>query len=261
MLCPFYQNKQLLLHTLSYVWDVGQSLCADVVIRQLIANFIPVVALRSMGVITLVNSICTFYLPWEHLGVQQSLHREPTVANHGVLEAGRSLTDPVPLVLNGILLHPSLEALPQTAIAALVPLVFVHRAVARKPAAVCMLLSDASPEKSFAAVARSCSVMFSCSAVSTDGAVCRNNPTLQMMTIIHLCVLNYSVSNHFQFHPLYGVYLRSIHVVEIYWRVWLVQVSDIITMLVYQTERGKIEKPNRKAKLSYLDQHTLALCR
>ena len=49
VLCPLHQDEQLLLHTLSDVWDVGQSLCADVVICQLIANFIPVVALRSIG--------------------------------------------------------------------------------------------------------------------------------------------------------------------------------------------------------------------
>ena len=101
------------------------------------------------------------------------------MTNHGVLEAGRSLADPVPFVLNSILLHPSLEALPQATVAALVSLVLVHCTVAGEPAAVCMLLSDAPSEKSFAAVARSCSVMFSCCPVSTDGAVCRNDPTLR----------------------------------------------------------------------------------
>ena len=100
------------------------------------------------------------------------------MTNHGVLEAGRSLADPVPFILNSILLHPSLEALPQATVAALVSLVLVHRTVAGKPAAVCVLLSDTPPEKSFAAVARSCSVMFSCSPISTDGTVCGNYPTL-----------------------------------------------------------------------------------
>ena len=191
MLCPFHQDEQLLLHTLSYVWDVGQSLCADVVICQLIANFIPVVALRSIvaGVITL---ICTFYLPGKYLCVQQSLHREATVANHCVLEARSSFADPVPFILNSIFLHSGLEALPQATVAALVPLILVHRAVARKPTAVCMLLSNTPSKKSFAAVARSCSIVFSCSSVSTYGTVGWNDSTLQMVTIIHLCILKYN---------------------------------------------------------------------
>ena len=50
MLGPFHQDQQLLLHTLPNVWDVGQSLCADVVICQLVANFIPVIALRRLRV-------------------------------------------------------------------------------------------------------------------------------------------------------------------------------------------------------------------
>ena len=75
------------------------------------------------------------------------------MTNHGVLEAGCSLADPVPFILNGILLHPSLEALPQATVATLVALVLVHCTVARKPAAVCVLLSNTPPEKSFATVA------------------------------------------------------------------------------------------------------------
>ena len=85
-----------------------------------------------------------------------------------------------------------LEALPQAAVAALVPLILVHCAVARKPTAVCMLLSNTPSKKSFAAVARSCSIVFSCSSVSTYGTVGWNDSTLQMVTIIHLCILKYN---------------------------------------------------------------------
>ena len=59
------------------------------------------------------------------------------MADHGVLQARRPLADPVPLVLHRVLLHAGLEALPQPAVAALVPLVLVHRAVTGKPARIC----------------------------------------------------------------------------------------------------------------------------
>ena len=111
------------------------------------------------------------------------------MADHGVLQAWCSLADPVPLVLDGVLLHPRLEALPQAAVAALVPLVFVHRAVPREPTTVSVLLSDTPPEKSFAAIARSSSVVFSCCTIATYGAVCWNDPTLYMMTAVHFCIL------------------------------------------------------------------------
>ena len=68
-------------------------------------------------------------LSGEYLGIEESLDRESAVADHGVLQGRRPLADPVPLVLHGILLHAGLEALPEPAVATLVPLVLVHRAV------------------------------------------------------------------------------------------------------------------------------------
>ena len=56
-----------------------------------------------------------------------------------------------------------------------------------------------------------------------------------MVTVVHLCVLR--ERNYFHALISSGNYLRSIHVVEIYGGVGLVQVSDVITMLVHKTER------------------------
>ena len=116
------------------------------------------------------------------------------MADHGVLQAWCSLADPVPLVLDGVLLHPRLEAFPQAAVAALVPLVFVHCAVPREPTTVSVLLSNTPPEKSFAAIARSSSVVFSCCTIAAYGAVCWNDPTLYMMTAVHFCILKKNVT-------------------------------------------------------------------
>ena len=84
-----------------------------------------------------------------------------------VLLAALPHTDPVPLVLHGILLHPCLEAVLESAVATLVAFVLVHRAVAAEPARVVGLLPHAPPEKSLAAVTRGSTVVLSCSVVST----------------------------------------------------------------------------------------------
>ena len=122
----------------------------------------------------------------QDLGAYLSSFHPPVVLPHpdGVIHG-----EPGLLVAAAV---PGLEALPQATVAALVPLILVHRAVARKPTAVCMLLSNTPSKKSFAAVARSCSIVFSCSSVSTYGTVGWNDSTLQMVTIIHLCILKYN---------------------------------------------------------------------
>ena len=107
------------------------------------------------------------YLSAKYLRIEESLDRQPTVSDHCLLQGGRSLADPVPLVLDGVFLHPSLETLLQPTVATLVPLVLVHRAAPREPAAVGVFLSHTSSEESLAAVARGGPVVFACGPVST----------------------------------------------------------------------------------------------
>lgn len=67
------------------------------------------------------------------------------------------------------LLHASPETFPQSAVAALVPLVFVHDAVSVEPTGVDVVFPDAPPEESLASVARCCSVVLTCCSVQTNG--------------------------------------------------------------------------------------------
>ena len=168
------------------------------------------------------------------------------MADHGVLQAWCSLADPVPLVLDGVLLHPRLETFPQAAVATLVPLVLVHCAVPREPTTVSVLLSNTPPEKSFAAIARSSSVVFSCCTIAAYGAVCWNDPTLYMMTAVHFCILK---KNAIVLSRIISkiIYLRSIDVVEVNRGVRLVQVGNVITMFVDQTERRSCHSPKYPA--------------
>ena len=166
--------------------------------------------------------------------------------DHGLLQGGGPLADAVPLVLDRILLHPRLETLPQPTEAALVPLVLVHRAVPREPTTVSVLLSNTPPEKSLAAIARSSSVVFSCCTIAAYGAVCWNDPTLYMMTAVHFCILK---KNAIVLSRIISkiIYLRSIDVVEVNRGVRLVQVGNVITMLVDQTERRSCHSPKYPA--------------
>ena len=168
------------------------------------------------------------------------------MADHGVLQAWCSLADPVPLVLDGVLLHPRLETFPQAAVATLVPLVLVHCAVPREPTTVSVLLSNTPPEKSFAAIARSSSVVFACCTIAAYGAVCWNDPTLYMMTAVHFCILK---KNAIVLSRIISkiIYLRSIDVVEVNRGVRLVQVGNVITMFVDQTERISCLSPKYQA--------------
>ena len=115
--------------------------------------------------------MCYLYLSAIYLRVEESLDRQPTVSDHCLLQGGRSLADPVPLVLDGVFLHPSLETLLQPTVATLVPLVLVHGAAPGEPAAVGVLLPNAPPEESLTAVAGGGPVVFSRGSVSTDSTV------------------------------------------------------------------------------------------
>lgn len=68
------------------------------------------------------------------------------------------------------LLHASPEALLEPAVAALVPLVFVHHALPAKSAGVHVVLPHAPPEEALAAITARGAVVFACGPVPTDGA-------------------------------------------------------------------------------------------
>ena len=97
------------------------------------------------------------------------------MAYHGLLQGRGPLADPVPLVLDRVLLHASLEALSKSAEPALVSLVLVHGAVSGEPAAICVLLANASSEESLTSVAGGCPVMLSSCSVTTYRTVLREN--------------------------------------------------------------------------------------
>ena len=111
------------------------------------------------------------YLPAEYLRIEESLDRQTTVSYHGLLQGRGPLTDPVSLVLHGVFLHASLETFLQSAVTTLVPLVLVHRAAPREPAAVGVLLPHTPSEEPLAAVAGRGPVVFSRGSVSTYSTV------------------------------------------------------------------------------------------
>ena len=74
-----------------------------------------------------------------------------------------SLTNPT------FFLHPSPEAFLESAIPALIPLIFVHHTVPVEPARILVVLTHTPTEKPFAAIAACCTVVFSGGTVSADG--------------------------------------------------------------------------------------------
>ena len=94
---------------------------------------------------------------------------------HGLLQGRGPLAYSVPLILHRVLLHPCLETLPESAEPALVPLVLVHSAVAREPAAVGVLLADAPSEEPLASVTGGGAIVLTSGSVPTYCTILREN--------------------------------------------------------------------------------------
>lgn len=68
-------------------------------------------------------------------------------------------------------LHSSSEALAQTTISTLIPLVFIHHAVSVEPAGVDVISPNAPAEETLAPVAAESSIMFAGGLVPADGTL------------------------------------------------------------------------------------------